>query len=378
MKEPMTFKTAGNYQDMAWRTLCCQEEIWVQLRENIVLPHSQIREEIALEAEISDLSCDEARGLCGGVLDLRIYWQRSDIRHSLLGGEEGEESWLRQSFLWEPLDGGRKALACPSLPFGISRFAGFLWQGQKIRREVKEGNRSQEKEACPHDSPEKDGQSLGGPKNSPAGGAYATGRGDLLPLVFPEKGGGSWTAGTEEAWQKKDLQLSWQAPWVAGALPREAELVCLHGVRTGLRTVLLEALVRIPMVLEGTEGEENFWLGREDILLELEEDAVKEVLGVGFIDGMEAFGYDRDTGSLQLEWMSQLIIFYLREPSGGGRIGMLSVPYRKTASLAGLEAFGEMPRLTPLRRDVEVQVLRSDRLLCRFGLYIRKEKQMGN
>lgn len=351
MKDPLTFKAAGNYQDMAWRVLCCQEEIWVLLRENIVLPHNQIREDIALEAEISERTGDEKQGICGGVLELRIYWQPEDIHHTLLGGEAGEESWLRQSFLLEAFDGGRKALACPSLPFGVSRFAGFLWQGQGIRRE--EGTGGWQDDVWRED------------------GAGKSPRGQLLTPVFP---GPRQEGEKKEDWRKKNLRLGWQAPWAAGALPEEAELVCLHGVRAGLRTVLLEALIRIPRFMEGTDGEESYWLGQEEILLELEEDAVKEILGVGFADGMASCGYDRDSGCLQLEWMEQLTVFYLREPSGGGRIGMVSVPYRKAASLTGLESFSELPRLTAVRRDVEVRVLRPDRLLCRFDLYIRKEK----
>ena len=328
---------------MAWRTLCCQEEIWVLLRENVVLPQNQIQEEIALEASLSQGAKEQGRGLCRGVLDIRLFWRKEEICHSMLGGEEGEEAWVRQNFFAASFDGGRKALACPPPPFGVSRFEGFLWQGQKIREEPGEEKALPELE-----------------------------RGISGPVILPGFGAPP-QAGGEGEWQKERIRLHWQAPWLPKARPEESELVCLHGVRTGLRTVLLEALIRIPLAQE--EERESFWQGQEEIILELEEDAVKEILGVGFSDGMSMAGYDRDTGSLQMEWMSRLAVFYLREPSGGGRIGMAVVPYKKTAAFPGPERLNQAPVLLPLRRDVQVQVLRPDRLLCRFGLYLQKERQ---
>jgi hypothetical protein len=306
----LTLGVKGSYQDMAWRVIEGQEGIWVLLRENVVLPGAVAKEEIRLQAALEKDDSPEAV-YCQGTLRVHLYWQLGSLDHQLLPCK-GKAAMKRRSFLSEPLDGGKPALMMQSKPFGISRFKGCTWQGE--------------------------------------------------PIMCSKAG-----------WRLTALEI----PWKAGRQPDiemcRAELICLHGVRTGLRTVLLEALLKIPYkedLFEQWPG--KIWLKQEELIIELEDDAVMEVLGVSFHDGMMQMGYNRDTRCLQLEWLCQITIFYLRAPSGGGRIGAATVSQKKSAILPTLKDFKqEMPSFRPTRQDVVVRIHKPERLLCRFGLFLK-------
>lgn len=315
MAETVQLKTAGNYQDMVWRRCISCDETWILLRENVVLPKDHIKEKIELTAAMSPGCWQEKEGFCHGSLQVQIFWEEENRKTSLQGEEDGEETYLRRGFFLEPHDGGRPALARTSSLFGISRFQGCLWQ---------EG---QEKE-------KNQGQSV------------------------------------------TEVTMEWQANCRPGMEPEHSELVCLHGVRTGLRTVLLEALIRVPVQMTAEkELLGSYWQGQEEIMLELEDDAVNEVLGIGFMDHPMETGYDRDVHCLQLRWLSRLTLFYLRAPSGGGRIGMASFFCDKGTALSEIRqlSLDQAVKLIflPARRDIEVRVLRPDRLLCRYGMYVQ-------
>jgi len=304
----LTLKVKGCYQDMAWRIIEGQEGIWLLLRENVVLPTNIAQEEIKVQAA---MEIDQESEYCQGRLRINLYWRPGGLK-SVQPACSGKSARCRKSFLTEPLDGGRPALAVESKAFGKSRFPGCIWQGE--------------------------------------------------PLMCGKAG-----------WQLEELEI----PWKAGRQPdvdlAQAELVCLHGVRTGLRTVLLEALIKLPFKEELYEKwPGKIWLEQEELIIELEDDAVMEVLGVSFRDDMMQMGFNRDTRCIQLKWLCQITVFYLRAPSGGSRIGAATVSQKKSALLPTLTEFKqELPDFRPTQRDVVVRIHRPERLLCRFGLFLR-------
>jgi hypothetical protein len=287
-----------------------QDGIWLMLRENIVLPGEVVLEDIKLQAKLEIDEEISKKSFCQGKLHINLLWREGLLIDKRTN--EDEEGIVHRSFLIEPLDGGREALTKEPKPFGASRFPGYVWQGEPLLRQ-------------------------------------------------------------QEGWQRHELSWPWQANGGNDLEVCRAELVCLHGVRTGLRTVLLEALLKVPYVENDYDNwSGRIWLKQEDLVLDLVDDAVLEVLGISFKDGMMQMGFNRDTRCLQLQWLCQITIFYLRIPGGGARLGAATIYQNKSAFLPTVNVLKQgVLSFNPARREVVIRIHKPERLLCRFGLFLK-------